>query len=409
MEVNWKIGKNTKMVLFIVGSFLLFSLSIAVNVYADANSDAIDQRNKIDQIKLDISAQKALIITIEDEEIYWEDQVELRNDRLEDLEKLAKTAKNNYEVRQQITIEDVDDINEIEALKVIWENAQDLVDTARTELGTGNNDLDTRTLKLSDAEAKLKELEDSLPIAEEYMIELIKLANQAVDSTSSRILISIILSDTCLASNDCPTYKQLADVYDNSNRDISGNFIQVDSGKTTSVYKFVECTGNCSTEGTTVKVGEEPLLVWKRDSPVYSTNTVGWYELSIIPVVTFVDPDDATRKKSKVIIIEPSLPAGFDKFNAMNNNTLTFGSDRKIDGCSSAIIGWNPHGEDLVADTWNFFYNNCAEESTIDTTITNYFTPTNFNECFTQCEYMKWIANAKESAKNYLLGEKELR
>ena len=103
MEVNWKIGKNTKMVLFIVGSFLLFSLSIAVNVYADANSDAIDQRNKIDQIKLDISAQKALIITIEDEEIYWEDQVELRNDRLEDLEKLAKTAKNNYEVRQQIT------------------------------------------------------------------------------------------------------------------------------------------------------------------------------------------------------------------------------------------------------------------------------------------------------------------
>lgn len=380
-------------------------MAIAVNVYADANSDAIAQRNHIDKIQNDISTQKKLIITLESEEPAYEDTVETRQDYLEEREDIAKIARDAYQDRQQITIETVADIEEIEAFKVIWENAQDVVDTARNDLDTANTDLSNHKLKLSDAESLLKELEDELPDAELLMKDLIKKANQAVPKTSSRILISIILSDTCLVSSDCPTYKELADIYDNSNRDISGDFVQVDSGRTESIYDFIPCEGNCSTNSTMVKVGEKPILIWERDSPIYSTYTVGWYEFSPIPVITFVDPDDQTRQISKMIIIEPSLPEGFDKIKNQTSNTFSYGSDRKINGCSGAVIGWNPLGDDLMVDTWNYFYNNCSEESDIDTTITNIVTSTYLNECFKQCEYLEWLNNAKESAKNYLLGD----
>lgn len=399
-------------------SFMVFAMSMFV-VYADANSDVLAKRTEIDKIKADIKFKKELIATLVDEREFWEDRVTKTEDTLDEREAIALNAKNDYEKALQTTVQTVEDIEAIEAIKIIYENKLKDIPTAETNLANTIKDLKDYEDRLAENRNDYNILIRDLPDEEDLLDKLEKIANRTIpvgkDGKFRNIIISIILSDACLLSDVCPNYMELADIYDNSNRYISGEFILVESYSTKPIYGMIDIcgVGNCSTNSTLQIIGEETIMIWKRDVPKYDEHTIEWYSYSEIPVMTFVDPDDQTRSKSKQIIIEPHLQEGYllpSDINFDGNYTLSFPKDRHIYGCSDAIIGWNPHADELLADTWNYFYNNCAEETDrFNETVDLHFEPSYFTDCSTWCEHLRWIAESKELAKNYLLGDKVLK
>lgn len=332
----------------------------------------------------------------------------------------------------------------------------------------------------------------------------------AETENNGKTFVSIIVSKTCQRSDRCPSYKELADLFDNSNRYISGDFI------------FDNDTNS-----------------WKRGKPIFQ-NDFEIYKYGAIDVVTFVDPNDLTRQRSKLIYIESSMNVIIDRGNnmdrdlrlqyseliksqdnleserlnkkftlvseesllesyknkmqtakntmeqkklyyeqlvangaestetialqknaetdynnsvtennnainqynvqkikldklqdeldviqskfssnakiiknnfnvkgsfSMTNNTVTYGANRMIDGCEKATIGWNPYGAKLLADTLNYFRNNCnttpdTQDYSKITSIEVYQPPTIFKDCSKWCEHMKWLTNAKNLSKN---------
>jgi hypothetical protein len=403
LDTSLKISPTLKMILIITMCFMLFAFAMLINVYADANTDVIDKRNEIDKIKIDIRNQKSLIASLELEEDYWNDRLTVVEDYLEERQNLAEQAKRDYETALKNKVQTVEDIEFIDAVKKLWEDRVNDVKLAQINVDNNTRDLNSYELRLAEAKAKLKALETELPDSEELLEELLVVANRAlpktVYGTHSAIIISIVLSDGCLVSDTCPNYLELADVYDNSNRYISGDFFEIETGQTRPIYQMIACEGNCSTDETLQKVGDENIKIWKRGLPLYAENTIGWYQYSAIPVLTFVDPDDETRVMSKKIIIEPSLPEGFNRDTIVVNNTITYGVDRHINGCNNAVIGWNPHGDELLADTWNYFYNNCGTTTSFNNTVSTYYPPTIFTDCHRWCEHLKWVEEAKLVAK----------
>jgi len=421
IEKTLKIPPTLKMILIITVCFLLFSVSLLINIYADANSDVLTQRDKIDRMQLDLRNEKLLIETLESERDYWEDRLAVVESYLEERQDLEELARDEYEKALLNVVETVADIEFVEDIKQKWVDRQKEIVPAQNNVNVATKDFDDYEQRLADAKSKYRELLKLLPDEEDILDDLIVTANRAVptgiykDGTFQTIMISIILSDGCLVSDTCPNYLELANIYDNSNRYISGDFVEVDTKYTQPIYEMVICEGNCSTDSILQKVGEETITIWQRSKPLFAENTIEWYSYSTIPVMTFVDPDDPTRKKSKQIIIEPSMPEGFDRSLSKSidtNSTTTWGVDRHINGCTSATIGWNTAGnytgDELLADTWNYFYDNCSDELTFDTIVETYFPPTVFNDCHSWCEHLKWIESAKEVAKSFF-ADKVLR
>ena len=395
---------KSKIILIMTISFMLFSVGMYF-VYADANSDVINQRNLLDKLETDIRNQEDLVEALEDEEDYWEKRVTDAEDYLDQMEETEKISKDNYDAKSSIKPETQADIDEIERLKDIWETDKTNTEKAQDSLDIARKDLNIWQEKLLDARNKLRDYENKLPDEEEKLDEYRVIANQLPKNYQKKnVMISIILSKTCMISENCPTYEELATMYDNSNRYISGDFIQVDSGYKKPIYDIFTCEGNCNVKESKVKVGEEPVLIWKRDKPLLGEHTVQWYLQSTIPVLTFVDPDDETRQKSKEIIIEPYLPQ-FDLSLEKKNNTLSYSQDRHIQNCAKATIGWKPYGDELLADTWNYFYNNCSSDLDFETDYSYYTPPTLFTDCHSYCEYLKWVEKAKIIAREYSIGK----
>ena len=112
----------------------------------------------------------------------------------------------------------------------------------------------------------------------------------AESENNGKTFVSIITSKTCQRSNSCPTYKELADLFDNSNRYISGEFILDNSTNT-----------------------------WKRGKPIFQ-NDFEIYKYGAIDVVTFVDPNELTRQRSKTIYIESSMSIIINRENHIDRN-----------------------------------------------------------------------------------------
>ena len=107
----------------------------------------------------------------------------------------------------------------------------------------------------------------------------------AETDNNGKIYVSIIISNTCIKSPSCPTYKELADLFDNSDKKISGDF-----------------KWNNDTD------------TWRREKPLYK-NDLQLYKYGKNSVVTFVDPNDMTRQSSKLIFIESSMSSHIDRGN----------------------------------------------------------------------------------------------
>jgi len=414
-----KINKNDILWFTIVIStiFLLSAIGMYF-VYADINEDVLNQRILIDNLENENKKQQLLIDTLISERPIWEAKIKTAEDYLKAKEDTAKSARNDYnsalkENKCQDSIQACKaEVDKIKELKATVDAKDKEIQPAKNEVDKAKKELLDFEKRLKDARKKFDEIEKSIPTQQDRLTELVKESNRStpnrISGSHQSIFISIILSDACLMGDTCPSYLELSKIYDNSNRFISGDFELRDTDVTKPIYGLVKCDGNCSSKYTLQKIGEEEVKIWRRHEPRLGYDTMEWYAYSNIPVISFVDPDDNTRSQSRQIIIEPSLPEGFDRTfskSLAQNYTISFGKDRHIEGCTSATIGWKPFGDKLLKDTWDYFYKNCSTELKFNATSYKYFKPSYFNDCSTQCEYLKWVEDAKERARNYLIGK----
>ena len=186
--------------------------------------------------------------------------------------------------------------------------------------------------------------------------------------------ISIIVSKTCQLSKKCITIKALADQLDNSDKRISGDFYFDNKTK-----------------------------LWKRDRPAIA-GSILLYGSSVTPPTIFIQPDSLTQKNTKIIFIETKIPIylGPDSNKKENGKMVTY-KNRQINNCSSATIGWEQGGYDLLLDTITHLRSDCTSTLKFNDTTTTIKPLVIKDKCTKTCKYLKWLEDAKQKSKQYLL------
>jgi len=188
-----------------------------------------------------------------------------------------------------------------------------------------------------------------------------------------RNFISIQISKTCQLSGTCPTYKELADIWDNSNKYLSGDF-----------YLNNE-TG-----------------LWERGEPqVY--NVFEFYRFMNLAWVVWVDPDNYTWERSKQVIIQSSLVYQ-DPRDKFENQVRTEYVGLDIDGCSKAVIGWTNNGSAILNDVMNHFYSNCQDKLDYEPKKEIFIKSKIFEDCDKECFYHRELLQ-KELKVDFIISE----
>ncbi|NIQ14723.1 MAG: hypothetical protein GTO02_10090 [Candidatus Dadabacteria bacterium] len=178
------------------------------------------------------------------------------------------------------------------------------------------------------------------------------------DIQRTRNYIAIQISKSCQISGTCPTYKELADMYDNSDKYLSGDFY------------LNNRTG-----------------LWEREEPPIF-NSFEYYRFMNLPWIVFVDPDDYTWDRSKQIVIHSDLVYQ-DSRDVFENQILTQYVGLKMDGCKSASIGWTNDGETILFEVLNYFYKKCKGSLDYDPKVEIFVNSTIFPDCDRECFYYK--------------------
>jgi len=178
------------------------------------------------------------------------------------------------------------------------------------------------------------------------------------DIQKSRNFIAIQISKSCQISGSCPTYKELAEMYDNSDKYLSGDFF------------FNNKTG-----------------LWEREEPPIF-NSFEYYRFMNLPWLVFVDPDDYTWDRSKQIVIHSSLVYQ-DSRDIFENQIMTQYVGLKMDSCKSASIGWNNNGSEILIDVLNYFYKKCKGSLDYDPKVETFINSTIFPDCDRECFFYK--------------------
>lgn len=197
-----------------------------------------------------------------------------------------------------------------------------------------------------------------------------------VDARKNYEDIGISLDRTCLAllkaqmKTDCPTYEDILLLFpDTSNKRISGDFVYKDG--------FLQ-----------------------RENPPYRNHYAAYeYEKPIV----WVDPPSDVIAKAKHIIITTKLPYyKVSESNKKINNTLTFGQDRYVDSCKTAIITaekWLV----LLGDTIQYLQSGC-KTTNFDSIVKIWQKPMEHDpKSSTWYKYQQWLKNAKLESKNKFL------
>ncbi len=168
--------------------------------------------------------------------------------------------------------------------------------------------------------------------------------------------ISIRISNSCKALDYCPTHKELADQFDNSNRYLSGDFF------------FDNVTET-----------------WKRENPLMY-NDFEYYKYMNMEWVVWVNPSDYTWDRTKQIVIEPQLHY-IDRRDGYENQVRIEYEGLNVDNCDSATIGWKNNGTYILLDVLNHFYSNCRTPLEYDPTREIFIESRIFEDCDKECFY----------------------
>jgi len=201
---------------------------------------------------------------------------------------------------------------------------------------------------------------------------------KVIRDLSTKNFISLRVSNTCkkLDSTQCPNEKELADMYDNSNKYLSGDFYF-----------------------------DNKTQAWKRSSPKIPNVFELYKFIDHMPWVLWVNPDDYTWDRSKKIIIEPSLHY-IDRSDKIDESRIRYEYEGlSMKHCASATIGWENGGQEILLDVLNHFYSNCREPVKYDPTIEIFMGSKVFENCDKACLYYK--DNFKREIKAEALSNKQ--
>ena len=179
-------------------------------------------------------------------------------------------------------------------------------------------------------------------------------------SLGQKNFISLRVSNSCKHIDTCPDVKELADMYDNSNKYLSGDFYF-----------------------------DNKTDAWKRTPPKIP-NVLELYKfIDQLPWVLWVDPDDYTWDRTKQIIIEPSLRY-IKRSDTIDENRVRYEYEGlSLKRCASAVIGWENNGSEILLDVLNHFYSNCREQVKYDPTIEIFMGTKVFEDCDQKCLYLR--------------------
>jgi hypothetical protein len=190
-----------------------------------------------------------------------------------------------------------------------------------------------------------------------------------------RNFISIKVGMACQISGTCPSIKELADLFDNSDKYLSGDFYF-----------------------------DEEQNLWQRENPaVYKA--FEYYKFMNLPWVVFVAPDDYTWDRSKQIIITSQLHY-LDDHDLIKNRVRTEYIGLHVDGCRSATVGWQNNGSEILLDVLNHFYSKCKEPLQYDPEVEIFLNSTIFPDCDRECFEQRELFKMELKAEHLISAEK---
>jgi len=218
--------------------------------------------------------------------------------------------------------------------------------------------------------------------------EALKKAEEKKPQPASKAVkfISIIRTDACQRASNCTSNKYLVENYDMSDQNLSG--------------KFIMENGDLKRQKPRIKQGFS----------FYGTQITKVTNSTII----VVDPDQETMMRSKKIYIEPSL-ADFVLKEDKKKREISTTHDMRIvrhqvwinPECTQATIGWQNNGTYNLPKVLNFMINDCATDLGITNSTEKIITKkTQMAFCGNDCQYKKFLKDAKLKSKNLLLDKK---
>ena len=198
----------------------------------DPNITVQEARRTIDQLEEDIAKLEKDIREWEGDEDMWEFDLDRMEERYEEGEDEYEEEKTKYRHAFDVKVRTQDDIDmqnrasidfkqatlDWKKLQVDWTNEQRFFEENRENLFEAK-----KALKIAE-----DELEDAMDIFQEA-----KVKNRIVQRGNNQF-VNIILSDTCLTMiennfpTECPTYRELRDVWDNADPYVSGQWVETE-------------------------------------------------------------------------------------------------------------------------------------------------------------------------------------
>jgi len=306
------------------------------------------------------------------------EELELQFAEIQEI-KLAKEIKMNglFNEYKQFDIEKDWEDNTKTRQEFVEFQAKELKNAWRVEF----YDLKDISKEYDKLEDKLDSKKTLLVLVQKDLDNLIK----ASEANSKRFTnVSISLSKTCQImieaglDTNCPTYRELFDLYDNTDPMVSG--VMIDYGYDIERFNIMN-------------------KHWKH------------YETTPDYDLIMVDPDAVFQSKSVNIEIQsnsfPTLSqVGSQKQNSFKDGSYTIWKDFKVtDDCHNILVAPDMK---LIAQAVEFAVNQCSGEVDVPKTVT-YVKPTDFNrntdwQTSPALVYQNWLKDAIKNNKELRLG-----
>lgn len=313
----------------------------------ELNDVVKDLRKEVNDIQTELQeVEKRIHEWYKDELTYKHDAINAER-HMDDMEEIFEDKETAYRHALDVKVRDQDDIDfqkdaydeYKKASKELSKAIKEHTKAVNEEIEERQNHLDDKNLKI-ELEDKLKELLDQLVVAR-------------VDASivhREHQFVSITLSKTCqqLIANslptDCPTYRELRDLFDNTVPAISGKFSE----------------------------GENDIY---REDPKYAEHWKYYQQLKNWKII-IVDPDIDMMQRSALIEVMPKsftyvenmrTPNKSSSIDVDKNERYVWHDVKYTKACDGAIVAPDI---DLITDVVNHFLTNCAEDHKIMDTVT---------------------------------------
>jgi|32_taG_2_1085360.scaffolds.fasta_scaffold00844_21 hypothetical protein len=341
----------------------------------ELNRSVIDLRKDISIIEDRlITAERKVMEWTMDEPVYRQ-KVTSTEHKLEDAEEEFEYKKTMYRHAMDVKPRNDEDINMQDIAKKEYDNASRQLTNAQKDYNVAQKQYDDAYDEYLEAQDDVHDLKDEL----DFLLDELALAR--IDANlihRENKFISIILSESCKRMieyeipTECPTYRELEAMFDNTFPNVSGGF--VDKG-----YDI------------------------ERENPKYSNHWNYYKQLEHWKIIT-VDPDVGMMRQSAVIEIQPNSFTYLENikntdksrsYNSTGYERYVWSDIKYTDRCTKAIVAPDM---DLVGQAINHFLKKCQDDVNNKETFSVEKSFFDMRES-AGWQYVQWVEDAKKQCK----------